>query len=279
MTKEQAVETLKQDFSLHISYSQIFTYIACPLRWKFQYLENRPQERVSVNLFMGSAIHSAVSRYYESVRAKGQIEPLGTLQDLFEEVMTLELDDTRIPIIFKKEAPDRDSAINLGRSMVEAFYNEVDLTGYKVVGVELPLAARLFTDEGTPTDLKVVGIIDVLLRDERGELLVIDYKTAARVKDQASVNQDLQFSSYSYLICAGKLAFPTQSINCRMDVILKTKQPRMAFYKTIRTAEDRRRFAKIAANVLAGIEGKVFYPQPSFLCSDCSYQEACRNWL
>jgi len=150
MTKEQAVQTLKEDYHLHISYSQIFVYCSCSLRYRFQYQENRRQERMSVNLPFGSAIHSAVSRYFETFRTKGTVEPLTTLQDLFEDALTLELDHTEVPIIFKKEAPDRDGAISLGKAMVEAFYKEIDLTGYKVIGVELPLSARLFTDEGIP---------------------------------------------------------------------------------------------------------------------------------
>jgi len=278
MTKEQAVQTLKEDYHLHISYSQIFVYLGCSLRYKFQYMENRPQERMSVNLPFGSAIHSAVSRFYETFKSKGTIEPLSILQDLFEDALTLELDHSEVPIIFKKEAPDRDSAITLGKAMVEAFYKEIDLTGYKVVGVELPLSARLFTDEGVATDLKLAGIIDVLLMDENQELLVVDYKTAARAKDQTTVDQDLQFSAYSYLICAAKYVFPTAPVKCRMDVIRKLKVPKMEFYSTVRTAQDRKRFAKIASAVLRGVEQKVFIPNKSYLCSDCSYFQACKAW-
>ena len=162
MTKEQALQTLKEDYHLHISYSQIFVYLGCSLRYKFQYMENRPQERMSVNLPFGSAIHSAVSRFYETFRTKGTVEPLSVLQDLFEDALTLELDHTYVPILFKKEAPDRGSAISLGKAMVEVFYKEIDLTGYKVVGVELPLSALLFTDEGIPTEPELLR--EILIR-------------------------------------------------------------------------------------------------------------------
>ena len=162
--------------------------------------------------------------------------------------------------------------------MVEAFYKEIDPTGYKVIGVELPLSARLFTDEGITTDLKLAGIIDVLLMDENEELLLIDYKTAARAKDQATVDDDLQFSAYSYLLASNKFTFPTAPVRCRMDVIRKLKSPRMEFYSTVRTAQDRKRFAKIANGVLRGIEQGVFIPNKSYLCSDCSYARACEAW-
>ena len=31
---------------LHISHSQIFTYLNCSLKYRFQYIENLPQERI-----------------------------------------------------------------------------------------------------------------------------------------------------------------------------------------------------------------------------------------
>ena len=85
MTKDQAVQALKEDFHLYISHSQIFTYLSCSLRYRFQYVEQRPPERISVNLPFGSAIHAAVSRFYETLRTQGTREPLSILQDLFED--------------------------------------------------------------------------------------------------------------------------------------------------------------------------------------------------
>jgi hypothetical protein len=48
------VQSLK-DFKneLHISYSQIFTYLSCSLKYQFQYVENRPYELISINLGPG----------------------------------------------------------------------------------------------------------------------------------------------------------------------------------------------------------------------------------
>jgi putative RecB family exonuclease len=63
-----------------------------------------------------------------------------------------------------------------------------------------------------------------------------------------------------------------------MDTLLKTKAPKLVQYHTTRTAEDRKRFAKITNAVLAGIDARVFIPCKSWLCSDCQYAGACRNW-
>jgi hypothetical protein len=56
------------------------------------------------------------------------------------------------------------------------------------------------------------------------------------------------------------------------------KTPKLEQYFTTRKAEDRKRFAKIATAVLAGIEQRIFMPVKGWLCSDCSYQDACFRW-
>ena len=59
MTRGQKLQLLTEE--LYISYSQIFTYLACSLKYKFQYVENRPYERISINLPFGGGITHPLS--------------------------------------------------------------------------------------------------------------------------------------------------------------------------------------------------------------------------
>jgi putative RecB family exonuclease len=85
-------------------------------------------------------------------------------------------------------------------------------------------------------------------------------------------------SSYAYLLAANKYVFPTSPVKCRFDVLRKLKTPSSKPFTTVRTAQDRKRFAKIANAVLAGIDAGIYMPQPSWMCSDCAYQDACKEW-
>jgi len=58
MNRPSTLQAFSQE--LCVSYSQISTYLNCPLRYRFQYVENRPQERISIALPFGSAIHMAI---------------------------------------------------------------------------------------------------------------------------------------------------------------------------------------------------------------------------
>ncbi len=276
MLKTQSLQDLKQE--LHISHSQIFTYLNCSLKYQLNYVEARPLERLSIALPFGSAMHTSIERYYRSLKDKDYLEPLSVLEELFSDYLSLELDHPDIPIIYKKDTPDKDGAINLGKKMLKAFYESVDLTGKEIVGIELPLSAKLYTPEGKATELKLIGVLDLVLRDQNGELIVVDNKTAAKPKSQSAVDEDMQMTAYSYLLATNKYVFPTATVNCRMDVLRKLKTPKMEQYFTVRTASDRKRFAKITSAVLSGIENRTFIPQRSWMCSDCGYTEACSQW-
>ena len=276
MSKMQALQEFKQE--LHISHSQIFVYLNCSLKYRFMYVEAQPPERLSIALPFGSAIHTGIEWYYRSLKDKGSLKPLKDLEELFADCISLEIDHSDIPVIYKKEAPDKDSVIKMGKGLLKVFYESVDLAGKEIIDVELPLSAKLYTPEGEATELKLIGVLDLVLRDQNGELIVVDNKTAAKPKSQSMVDEDMQFTAYSYLLAANRYVFPTADVNCRMDVLRKLKTPKMQQHFTVRTASDRKRFAKIASMVLAGIENRIFIPQRSWMCSDCAYTEACSKW-
>jgi len=179
MTRAQALADFQT--ALHVSHSQIFTYLGCSLKYRFQYVEQRPQERVSIALPFGSAVHSAIERYYRSIKDKGVVEPLETIQEVFADSLAVDLDKREVPILYKKETPNRQSVIEMGRGLLKEFYDGIDLTGFEVVDVELPLTARLYTEEGQATDLMVTGILDVVLKDAVGNIIAVDNKIANAV--------------------------------------------------------------------------------------------------
>lgn len=276
MTKMQALQKFQTE--LHVSYSQIFTYLACPLKYKFQYVEQQPQERVGIALPVGSAIHLAIEYYYRRLKDKNILEPLKVIQELFADSLNADLDRRDIPIIYKKQTPDRQSVIDMGKGLLKAFYDNIDITGFEIAGVELPLTARLFSEEGEPIDMIVTGIIDLLLKDKQGYVIAVDNKTAKNPYAQATVDDDLQLTSYAYLLASNKYVFPTADVYCRFDVMRKLKTPKFEQHYTIRTAKQRRRFAKLTGTVLAGIDARIFMPNKSWLCSDCQFIDACKAW-
>lgn len=275
MTRKQALQKFGQD--LHISHNQIFTYLSCSLKYKFHYVENRPAEKISIALPFGVAIHAALELYYRGLKKTGQPEPVDALVERFTQSLSLDLDNATVPVIFKKEM-NRATTLDMGAAMLKAFYEECTVRPEQIIDVELPLSARLYTDDKEPTEFLLVGIIDLLVKGQDGKALVVDNKTAAKPMAQATADDDNQMTAYAYLLAANQYVFPTADVNCRFDILRKLKTPKLEQVETIRTADSRRRFAKRASAVLSAIDAGVYIPQPSWMCPDCSYQRACRDW-
>ncbi len=263
---------------LYISYSQIFTYQSCSLKYQFQYVEQRPQERISSALPFGRVIHSVLDVYYREVKETGNPPPVERLLTLLKEGLVHQIESSAVPVIYKKEAPDLKSLLVMGENLIQTFYDNVDIEGCEIVGIELPLSAPLFSADKTALDIKLFGIIDLLLKDSSGTLICIDNKTSKQKKSQSSVDEDLQLTTYSYLLAANGYTFPRSEIQCRFDVLRKIKYPIFEHYMTTRNTEDRKRLAKLATQVLKGIENRIFYPTASWLCNDCQFRDACKNW-
>jgi CRISPR/Cas system-associated exonuclease Cas4 (RecB family) len=221
-------------------------------------------------MLFGSAIHAAIARYYKGVQKKGKPEPLSLHQDLFHDYWNWETEDTGIPIAYKG-GQNKDSMLNEGQLLVKTFYESVK--PMEVIGVEEPYSSVLYDEEGNPTDFKLIGIVDCIQRD-----IIIDNKTANRAYSQDKIEQDLQMTVYSYLAAASRLVPAKSETLHRFDVLLKLKKPRMDIYYTTRTSADRKRLAKIINRVLHGIEAGVFFPNPSWMCNDCQYAQACVKW-
>lgn len=276
MPKSSTLQALKQE--LHISYSQIFTYLNCSLKYRFMYVEQQPAESISIALPFGTAVHAALEHYYRFYQEKGVVVGLEAIHRVFTDKITQDIDRTVAPILYKKTTPNKETAVEMGKALLNTFHAECDLTDFEVVAVEQPLSANLYSENKEAMDMKIIGVVDLILRDAHGNIIAVDNKTAAKPYAQETVDNDDQLTCYSYLLASNKYVLPMADVHCRYDVLRKLKTPKMEIYPTIRTRQQRRRFAKLAVAVLKGIDARVFMPNRSWLCSDCQFSTICKSW-
>ena len=165
--------------------------------------------------------------------------------------------------------------------MLKVFHESIPQTlqnVQEIIGVELPLTAKLYTEDGQKTDFLLVGIIDLIIRDKNGFVIVVDNKTAAKPMAQSTCDESGQMTAYAYLLAANKYVLPTSKVQCEFHILRKLVTPKIEHVQTVRTAQDRKRFAKIANAVLASIDASIYIPQQSWMCSDCAYSNACKSW-
>lgn len=265
------VESMKS--RLHVSYSQISCYTACSLKYRFQYVERRKAERVGSGLIFGSAIHSAAASFHRSIMDEGEPCPESVATQIFEEHLSRELKES--PVHFKK-GEDPESLVKKGIELVGLLYRRE--RSNRIVAVEQPFEAPLVNDTtGEVSDVALFGIVDLVEEDQEGNRVIVDIKSSAVRYDDFRVQSDQQLTFYSEL-AASKGLLTDDNALLRFDVLLKQKTPSMESYYTVRGPNDRRRLKKTVFQVLHSIESGIFFPSPSFMCSDCGHKAICDRW-
>jgi putative RecB family exonuclease len=248
----------------HTSLSQVNAYLACPLKYRFQYVDQIPRPwRVSALAF-GISVHAAVEWFHRERLA-------GRTPDLAETLKVFDADwyaQNLEPLVFS-ERESKDSLAEKGRQMLQIYAESVN--GVRPVAVEQSFELDLADPEtGELLEVRLRGVIDLV---EEGETLV-DLKTAARTLEQGGLGRHLQLSTYAlaYLLLHGTIP------RLRLDMLLKTAKPRLERHETSRTVEDLSWTARLIQQVSLAIQTEHFFPNPSWRCSECEYFAHCQRW-
>ena len=236
---------------MRLSKSKINTYLKCPLEFKFQYVD---EIEVEPNKYMilGTDVHSVAESF----------------ADKFGD----ELENVNIENELLKIANDLDLSYDIENHVenLGLFFRQVFVDGnYKLFSQE-----EYLHDEAH----RFSGICDIILEDENGDLVVVDYKTS----------NSNTFSKYRRELCYYKLLvenvydrevsrvgiFFTKNGRLRLlDVAEKDNKRKFLNSNEINEAIDT--FYEVRNEV----NNKNFYPKYQFLCRYCTYKKICDEYF
>jgi putative RecB family exonuclease len=247
-----------------ISVSQVNAYLGCPLKYRFQYVDQIPRPWRVAALAFGSSVHAAVEWFHKE-RLAGRHPATADVLELFDAdwyAQNLE------PIAFS-ERESQELLAERGRAMLELYVESAN--GVKPVTVEQPFELDLADPEtGELLEVRLRGIVDLI---EDGDTLV-DLKIAARNTSPEDVERHLQLSTYALVYFLSRGTVP----KLRLDVLLKTGKPRLERHETSRSVETLGWTARLIQQVAQAIEAGHFFPSPSWRCSDCEFAAHCQDW-
>jgi putative RecB family exonuclease len=246
------------------SLSQVNTYLGCPLKYRFQYVDQIPRPWRAAAMAFGSSVHAAVEWFHRE-RLAGRNPGLATTLKVFDADWYAQNVE---PLVFS-ERESKDALAEKGRVMLQLYAESVN--GVMPVAVEQPFDLDLADPEtGELLEVRLRGIIDLV---EEGETLV-DLKTAGRTLEQGGLERHLQLSTYALAFFLLNGSIP----RLRLDMLLKTAKPRLERHETTRTLQDLGWTARLIAATEAAIVTEHFYPNPSWRCSECEYFAHCQRW-
>lgn len=188
---------------LAISYSQLNTFLQCPLRWKMYYLLGKGESSDTESTQLGTQVHSFIEEFCAK-KQHGYEWSVGEATELMED----KLEQRTITF---KEDEDEDIVwqhLVVAKSMVEedkglgALLKHCDVLAQELefkLKFNLPFTVVYKGEEYN--EVIINGFIDLLLKDkETGGLIVVDHKTSKKKFDKEKLYHDYQFPIYELVI-------------------------------------------------------------------------------
>ena len=247
---------------LHVSVSQVKSWLICSRRYSYRYVRGIEPEHRSPNLVLGSAVHEALAAFYVSVTA-GKVIGVDELVANFTDAWARELQGDQTLLL--PEGTTADNIKDQGIGLVKAFA-EYAAVPDKVVSVEQLFAVDIADPKsGELIEEQLVGYLDAVVVED-GKQVILEHKTAARRWSRDQLDYDLQAGVYLAVTGAEKLRF---------QVLLKTKTPGFVTHDVTRTEQQKDEAIEILCRVLDAIRSGISWPNRGWQCRTCGYQRQC----
>ncbi len=286
-TTETKIET--------ISFSQVQTYLTCPLRYQLQYYDDLEPEFTTDSLLLGSVIHETLEVAMKCFRLEGKMMKISRIEEVFCDALNRELN--RKPVEWSEGwHPEKLrrvglSALSFWRTSI---IKDID-TISEVVAVEERFSLDAISpDTGHFIPRKISGCIDLVLKMQRGiqgdrknwsypsfnGYLLIDHKTAAQKLSDFRVDRDMQLSLYQWAAAETGLIPDRDLTAVGFSLLKKTQKPAYHLYLSRRSEHQERQALKLISRVVDAIDMELFYPNISHIhCKSCPYKESfCIEW-
>ena len=259
-----------------LSYSSYRTYLECPLRWKYLYIDRLPETPRGYFTF-GRVVHAVLEELLRPLvvpgaRRAGDSDSQRTLDDWESRARgsgeAPRMSRAEMLALYDRSwsgdgytSPEEEARYRLlGRDLLSRYYDRLAEERPAPVAVEEHLEARW---DGIP----IHGYIDRIDRGPRGGLEVLDYKTSkelspgdAKDSDQLSLYQVLVESNYSEPV-EGLTLYHLRSLT-PLRVPPRDRPSLTQLYDRLGTVSD-------------GIRAEAYEPTPGRHCSRCDFRPIC----
>lgn len=241
----------------YISYSQLQTFLTCPLHYKLKYILNIPTAP-SPALSYGVSVHSSLRDFFQMMQIN---EPLTA--DSMKEL----LKKNWINAGYASKIHEQQSY-----QQAEKMLTDFAITSLgdrpNTIAIEIPF--NFWLDK-----LKVGGRIDRIDQLPDGRIEIIDYKTGSNVPDEKKVKDDFQLSFYA--LAAAEVR--DELLNRAPEEIVLTLYYLEANKKlsTTRSKADLEVTKEKILKLVDDISHSDFHCTGGMFCKNCEYKMICQT--
>lgn len=237
------------------SFSQLETYMLCPLRYKYQYILRVPTPSGAAASF-GTSIHSALQLFYQKVINKGK----PTIDDLLSGYKT-----SWVPVGYLSKSHESRMKKE-GKRMLANYFKTFHGKGTKVLDVERSFNIKV---DGT----LITGKIDRVDKKGNDELEIIDYKTGKK-PDEKKLRDSLQLSIY-LMAASDKSLYAKPANKVHLTFYYLQEPSKITMQKT---AQDVTNVKEKIKEIVGKIKKQEFTPHVGPWCDFCPFRMVCEAW-
>lgn len=189
---------------LAISYSQLNTFLQCPLRWKMYYLQGKGKSVDTESTQLGTQVHSFIEEFCAKKQEGHEwsiAEATGLMEDKLEErTITFKPEEEDENIVWQhlgvaKTMVTEDKGLGILLKQCDVIAQELEFK----LQFNLPFTVKYGEEEYH--EVVINGFIDLLLKDkETGGIIVVDHKTSKKIFDKDKLYHDYQFPIYELVV-------------------------------------------------------------------------------
>ncbi len=252
----------------HLSASHLTLYLACSLKFRFQYLDLLPRLTKSANQVFGLAMHAALQWLHREMK-RGRKPPLDEVLRVYEaDWLAQTLPGSEV--VFKDNDTEETFLVK-GKELLSQYYANHIPKGIKAAELQfhLPLINPL---TGEVLEIPIKGYVDLVEEDGT----VVEFKNSARTMPVNDLADNLQLTTYAW---AYETLFGSPPKDVKLVNLVRTKEPKIQTHITGRDQSDYARLFNVSKEVVNGVESGVFIPnRSSWMCQDCEYRAECDAW-
>ena len=246
----------------HLSFTQLAMFLRCPRQYEYRYIRGI-KVPPSGAMVQSRVWHQTVELNYRQKVDSDTDLALGEMQEYFAAQFDATLGNEEIAF----EPNEKRGVIKDQGTAIVAVHHKVIAPSVRPLLVE----ERFTVDLGEDFPFDLVGVWDLVERDGT----IVDNKAYGKVPRQEDLDKDLQFTAYALGFRATRGEIEP---GLRMDVIVKTKNPRAVQLHTRRTNADCQWLLRLIEEVSQAIDSGLFYPNPNgWHCNPrfCGYWDRC----
>lgn len=264
---------------LYVSASALRMLGDCPRVYGYRYIRGYPAEDVAPALVLGKAVHAALALWFERLRDGG---PEATVDEMIA-VAVASIDEAKRDAVPIAANDNDDDLVAEATRLLRAFVVN-PLRPARIIAVELPFQIAVprhpITGERYTLDESIAGVIDLVVEDTDGKLIVIDHKVGKRAP-VVDGGLDLQLALYA--LAVDELYRPDKPVRLAHHVLLRTKTPKTEVREVPRTPNDVAEALEAVASGVELIHAAIGHPRPlrllgrhrSWRCGGCGYRRRC----